>query len=127
MKKINLSLPQLLNLEGGEKVIKVKYIKDCTNLLGHMVYSYLKVLDFEGLLPKGYLTRVNNKQIKFQTAYDMCLKAGQLSIYRVETCTYEDIEIFALVQKANVCPTTKKLCNSTIYMLPECADCLGIE
>ena len=63
MKKINFEL------KSNEVIRKVSYVKQegDLNMQKLYVYKMLQVLDNEGLLSRGYLTRVRNGHISYHT------------------------------------------------------------
>lgn len=90
------------NLNEGEVIRKVKYTKDALRVHHHATHSFLKVLNHEGLLPRGYLTRVNNRHIKYETAYAMCKKLEGQSKYRIAITFYQGYYLIALVEKVEL-------------------------
>ena len=103
MKKNNNSIK--FNLVEGEVVRKVQYTKDSMMVSRIATFSFLKVLDHEGLLPKGYLTRVKNGHISYHTCVLMCRKQSQHSAYRLASAKYGEYTLIGLVEK----PTTTSL------------------
>ena len=88
------------NLLPGEVIRKVKFIDESQNVEHHAVFSMLKVMDYEGLLPKGYLTRVKNKQISYNTCIKMCYKLADQTKFRMESIEYKNGQLLALVERA---------------------------
>ena len=64
------SKPNSIVLPKGAKVIKAIRITipEGKTIEGFMVYKMLVIMNHQGLLPKGYLTRVRNGHISFKTA-----------------------------------------------------------
>ena len=67
----------------ADKIVKASKIKvsKYTNMPKLYTHKFLTVLDYEGLLPKGYMTRVNNGHIKYETALRMVQKLQSESNY----------------------------------------------
>ena len=103
MKKNNNSIK--FNLVEGEVVRKVQYTKDSMMVSRIATFSFLKVLDYEGLLPKGYLTRVKNGHISYHTSVLMCRKQSPHSAYRLASTKYGEYTLIGLVEK----PTTASM------------------
>ena len=97
MKKNNNSIK--FNLVEGEVVRKVQYTKDSMMVSRIATFSFLKVLDHEGLLPKGYLTRVKNGHISYHTSVLMCRKQSPHSAYRLASTKYGEYTLIGLVAK----------------------------
>ena len=120
MKKNNNSIK--FNLVEGEVVRKVQYTKDSMMVSRIATFSFLKVLDHEGLLPKGYLTRVKNGHISYHTCVLMCRKQSQHSAYRLASAKYGEYTLIGLVEKPNPQPEPTPVCYAYGTDM-ECTDC----
>lgn len=91
-----------LNLRENEMVVKEERIfatKEL-NIQKLATYKILKVMDYEGVLPKGYLTRVNNGQIKYNTIIKMVTSLKNETNYRVIVTEIADNKfVFSLIKK----------------------------
>lgn len=103
------------NLKSGEVIRKVKFVDSKVSTSYHAVWSFLKVLNHEGLLPKGYLTRVKNKNIGYHASLLMCKKLAEQSKYRMESLAYKGGYLFALVEKATPVEVSEELVKVTDY------------
>lgn len=95
------------NLLKGEVIRKIKYTNQEAMFAKHALYSYLKVLDYEKLLPKGYLTRVNNKNIGIEAAYRMAKRLELSSQYRISITHNNGYYFIALVEKPKLQPVNE--------------------
>lgn len=70
MLKVIPSKPNVIVVPKDVKVIKAirTTIPEGKTIEGFMVYKMLVIMNHQGLLPKGYLTRVRNGHISFKTA-----------------------------------------------------------
>lgn len=92
------------NLRNGEVIRKVKgFVEADGKQVAHrVVWDYLNVLNYEGLLPKGYLTRASNGNISYQSCVKMCERLFNESKYRIESFRIDDSRhLVALIEKVS--------------------------
>ena len=90
------------NLKKGEKIIKLKgFVKTGEISIAHRAtWDFLNILDYEGLLPRGYLTRARNKNIGYHSCLLMCQRLAPQSKYRLESYSLGDNKyLIALIEK----------------------------
>lgn len=92
------------DLEDGEKIVNVKRlvgVENSTQLNKHIVYAYLTAMNHLNVIPKGYLSRVNNKNTSFISASKYVQsKLEQGFDYKIIAKEVEDSIMLALVKKA---------------------------
>lgn len=87
------------NLQQGEVIRKFTFIDSKVSLSHHATFRMLQILDYEGLLPRGYLTRVKNRNIGYHKSLLMCKKLAPQSNYRLQSLQYKQGYLLALVEK----------------------------
>lgn len=88
-----------LGVKDNERLLRVRYASDELIAKKSGLYLYLKLLNHEGLLPKGYMTRVNNHHIKYDTLKLKCQEFEHTSKYFVRLCSYKNIYLLGLVER----------------------------
>ena len=89
------------NIGAGQKLVKIYTCKDETQAHKFAVYTYMKILEYDQELPKGYMTKIKNGNIKFETLEQRYYAMQQLldSSYEVYESSYGDTYLIGLTKR----------------------------